>query len=124
MKTHSYCRQCKYLCFILAAAACTDLKLLLKINLAGVIPRNHCCSRENNRSECVSSPAKELGGGNATTLQVRLTLGLNIWRLSGKRNSMLTFELKQMCSEVASARERFLFVYWFELLKNVAAASG
>lgn len=48
MKTHSYCRECKYLCFILAAAACTDLKLLLKINLAGVIPQNHCCSHENN----------------------------------------------------------------------------
>lgn len=132
MKTHSYCRECKYLCFILAAAACTDLKPLLKINLAGVIPQNRCCSHENNicanflmstgqvRVRIFAGKKVE---GRAMTLQVRLTLGLNIRRLPGKRNSMLTFEPRQTCSEVASACEHFLFVYWSELLKNVPAAS-
>lgn len=40
--------------FILAAAACTYIKLQLQMNLAGILSRNESCSDENN--VCTNSP--------------------------------------------------------------------
>lgn len=104
-------------------AACTDMKLKLQINLAGIIPQNDSCSDENYI--CTNSlwPGPGWSGflycqkvwKMQTALQVRLTLLLDISRPSGKWNSMLTFELKQTCSEVASACK--FFVYRPELVK-------
>lgn len=120
----SILRKCKHFCGspkVQTGSGCLAQIWNSKIILAGIIPQNDSCSDENNictnsfatraRSECVCLLAAKEGWKNATspTDQVRLTLLQDISRLSGKRNSMLTFELQQNHSEVASACKFFVY---------------
>ena len=120
----SILRKCKHFCGspkVQTGSGCLAQIWNSKIILAGIIPQNDSCSDENNictnsfairaRSECVCLLAAKEAWKNATrpTDQVRLTLLEDISRLSGKRNSMLTFELQQTCSEVASACKFFVY---------------